>query len=179
MGVAPEIAQGAIRISLGFQTKHDDIEGMLPVWAKLVRRMRERLGRQASDHRLFGIEVVELSLPHTKYMVPVYYIIQPAEVSSNLGRFDGIRYGNDRNNFGEEAKRRIMLGTYALSSGYYEAYYARAQKVRTLIKKDYGAMVLRRVRGNKIRFQKFHRLPLANSQNNCQNKQKCQNHNFQ
>src|SRR3989344_3599832 len=84
-----------------------------------------------------GIEVVELSLPHTKYMVPVYYIIQPAEVSSNLGRFDGIRYGNDRNSFGEEAKRRIMLGSYVLSAGYYDAYYEKAMKVRTKIIGDF------------------------------------------
>ncbi len=84
-----------------------------------------------------GIEVVELSLPHTKYMVPVYYIIMPAEVSSNLGRFDGIRYGNDRNSFGEEAKRRIMLGSYVLSAGYYDAYYEKAMKVRTKIIEDY------------------------------------------
>lgn len=84
-----------------------------------------------------GIEVVELSLPHTKYTVPVYYIIQPAEVSSNLGRFDGIRYGKDRNSFGEEAKRRIMLGSYVLSAGYYDAYYEKAMKVRTKIIEDY------------------------------------------
>ena len=84
-----------------------------------------------------GIEVVEISLPHTKYMVPVYYIIQPAEVSSNLGRFDGIRYGNDRNSFGEEAKRRIMLGSYVLSAGYYDAYYEKAMKVRTKIIGDF------------------------------------------
>ena len=84
-----------------------------------------------------GIEVGEISLPHTKYMVPVYYIIQPAEVSSNLGRFDGIRYGNDRNSFGEEAKKRIMLGSYVLSAGYYDAYYEKAMKVRTKIIGDY------------------------------------------
>lgn len=84
-----------------------------------------------------GIEVVELSLPHTKYMVPVYYIIMPAEVSSNLGRFDGIRYGNNRNSFGEEAKRRIMLGSYVLSAGYYDAYYEKAMKVRSRIINDF------------------------------------------
>ena len=84
-----------------------------------------------------GIEVVEISLPNTKYMVPVYYIIMPAEVSSNLGRFDGIRYGNDRNSFGEEAKRRIMLGSYVLSAGYYDAYYLKAMKVRSKIIEDF------------------------------------------
>ena len=82
------------------------------------------------------MEFVEVSLPSTKYGISVYYIIQPAEVSSNLGRFDGIRYGNDRNSFGEEAKRRIMLGSYVLSAGYYDAYYEKAMKVRTIIKNE-------------------------------------------
>lgn len=83
-----------------------------------------------------NVEFVEVSLPHTKYGISVYYIIQPAEVSSNLGRFDGIRYGNDRNSFGEEAKRRIMLGSYVLSAGYYDAYFEKAMKVRTVIKNE-------------------------------------------
>lgn len=82
------------------------------------------------------VEFVEVSLPHTKYGISVYYIIQPAEVSSNLGRFDGIRYGNDRNSFGEEAKRRIMLGSYVLSAGYYDAYFDKAMRVRTVIKNE-------------------------------------------
>lgn len=81
-------------------------------------------------------EFVEVSLPSTKYGISVYYIIQPAEVSSNLGRFDGIRYGNDRSFFGDEAKRRIMLGSYVLSAGYYDAYYNKAMKVRTIIKNE-------------------------------------------
>lgn len=80
-----------------------------------------------------GVEIKEVSLPTTKYGIAVYYIIQPAEVSSNLGRYDGIRYGNDRKSFGAEAKRRIMLGTYVLSAGYYDAYYAKAMKVRSKI----------------------------------------------
>lgn len=84
-----------------------------------------------------GAELIEVSLPHTEYANSVYYIIQPAEVSSNLGRFDGIRYGNDRSSFGDEAKRRIMLGTYVLSSGYYDAYYKKAMQVRTLLKQDF------------------------------------------
>jgi len=104
-----------------------------------------------------GAEVVEISLSHTKYAVPAYYIITPSEVSSNLAKFDGIRYGysaetdnslevkdlmdvymkSKGRGFGSEAKRRIMLGTYALSSGYYDAYYLKAQKVRALIKKDF------------------------------------------
>ena len=98
-----------------------------------------------------GAEVGEASLPHSRYALPAYYIIAPAEVSSNLARFDGVRYGyrvpaegvhemyrrTREEGFGEEAKRRIMLGTYALSSGYYDAYYAQAQKVRTRIIEDF------------------------------------------
>lgn len=84
-----------------------------------------------------GAEIVDISLPHTEFAIAAYYIIQPSEVSSNLARYDGIRYGNDRSMFGKEAKRRIMLGTFTLSSGYYDAYYKRAMQVRTLIKKDF------------------------------------------
>ncbi|QQG41224.1 MAG: Asp-tRNA(Asn)/Glu-tRNA(Gln) amidotransferase subunit GatA [Candidatus Woesebacteria bacterium] len=80
-----------------------------------------------------GVEFKEVTLPSTKYAIDVYYVIQPAEVSSNLGRFDGIRYGNGRDAFGDEAKRRIMLGTYVLSAGYYDAYYLKAMKVRSKI----------------------------------------------
>lgn len=85
--------------------------------------------------RKFAIKKV--SLPHTQYAIAVYYLVQPSEVSSNLARYDGIRYGQQRSAFGDEAKRRIMLGTHALSSGYYDAYYLKAMKVRTLIKKDF------------------------------------------
>lgn len=84
-----------------------------------------------------GAKTIEISLPHTKYALASYYLIQPAEVSSNLARYDGIRFGSARQNFTDEAKRRIMLGTYTLSAGYYEAYYLKAMKVRTLIKKDF------------------------------------------
>ena len=99
-----------------------------------------------------GAEIIEISLPHTKFAVPCYYIIAPAEASSNLSRYDGIRYGvraddydslidlycNSRSEgFGDEVKRRIMVGTYVLSSGYYDAYYLKAQKVRRLIKDDF------------------------------------------
>jgi len=84
-----------------------------------------------------GAEIQEINLLHPKYSVAVYTILQRSEVSSNLARYDGIRFGKGRNFFGEEAKRRIMLGTYALSSGYYDQYYLRAQKVRTLICKDF------------------------------------------
>ena len=98
-----------------------------------------------------GAEIIPVSLPHTKYALPVYYIIAPAEASSNLARYDGVRYGirNEAKNldemyeltrgngFGEEVQRRIMIGTYVLSSGYYDAYYLKAQKVRRLIKEDF------------------------------------------
>lgn len=98
-----------------------------------------------------GAEIVDVSLPHTKYALPTYYIIAPAEASSNLARYDGMRYGlrvegEDLNDtysstraegFGDEVKRRIMIGTYALSSGYYDAYYIKAQKVRRLISEDF------------------------------------------
>lgn len=84
-----------------------------------------------------GAEIIEVSLPHTKYAVAVYYIVMSSEVSSNLARFDGIRYGKTRDEFGEEVKRRIMLGTFSLSSGYYDAYFTKAAKVRNLIKQDF------------------------------------------
>ncbi|MCZ7670650.1 MAG: amidase family protein [Chloroflexi bacterium] len=97
-----------------------------------------------------GAEIVEISLPHTQYALPVYYLIAPAEASANLARYDGVRYGprvagsdmvdsvkKSRALFGPEVKRRIMLGTYALSAGYYDEYYGRALKVRTLIKQDF------------------------------------------
>jgi aspartyl-tRNA(Asn)/glutamyl-tRNA(Gln) amidotransferase subunit A len=98
-----------------------------------------------------GAEVVEVSLPHTKYALPAYYIVAPAEASSNLARYDGVRYGlrvpardiadmyqkTRAEGFGKEVRRRIMIGTYVLSAGYYDAYYLRAQKARTLIKRDF------------------------------------------
>ncbi|OGE64561.1 glutaminyl-tRNA synthase (glutamine-hydrolyzing) subunit A [Candidatus Daviesbacteria bacterium RIFCSPLOWO2_02_FULL_36_7] len=84
-----------------------------------------------------GAEVVEVALLHTEYGVAAYYILGPSEISSNYARFDGIRYGGTRNNFGSEVKRRIMLGTYSLSTGYYDDYYAKAAKVRTLIRGDF------------------------------------------
>ncbi len=98
-----------------------------------------------------GAEIVEISLPHTKYALPAYYIVAPAEASSNLARYDGVRYGlrvpgddlidtyekTRAKGFGREVQRRILIGTYVLSAGYYDAYYVRAQKVRTLIKRDF------------------------------------------
>ncbi|MGB8602884.1 MAG: Asp-tRNA(Asn)/Glu-tRNA(Gln) amidotransferase subunit GatA [Rhizomicrobium sp.] len=100
-----------------------------------------------------GAEIVEVSLPHTKYALPTYYIVAPAEASSNLARYDGVRYGvraedihdiaelyekSRAEGFGKEVKRRIMIGTYVLSSGYYDAYYLRAQKLRSLIAQDFA-----------------------------------------
>lgn len=99
----------------------------------------EKLMRDAFlTYEKLGAEIVEISLPHTEYAIDVYYIVQTAEVSSNLARYDGIRYGFDRSHFGDEAKRRIMLGTYVLSAGYYDAYYKKAMKVRTLLIQDFA-----------------------------------------
>jgi len=99
-----------------------------------------------------GAKIIDISLPHTKYALPAYYIVAPAEASSNLARYDGVRYGyrskqgkdliemyekTRSEGFGDEVKRRILIGTYVLSSGYYDAYYLKAQKVRQLIKKDF------------------------------------------
>ncbi|MDP2873758.1 MAG: Asp-tRNA(Asn)/Glu-tRNA(Gln) amidotransferase subunit GatA [bacterium] len=85
-----------------------------------------------------GATISEVSLPHTEAALAVYYVICPSEVSANLARFDGIRFGHSRDHFGAEAKRRIMLGTYALSAGYFDAYYLQAQKVRSLIVQDFA-----------------------------------------
>ncbi len=98
-----------------------------------------------------GAEVVDITLPHTKYALAAYYIVAPAEASSNLARYDGVRYGlrvpgrdiadmyerTRAAGFGREVRRRVMIGTYVLSAGYYDAYYVRAQKIRTLIKRDF------------------------------------------
>src|SRR6201747_354046 len=112
----------------------------------------EKLWTQGAEClKAAGAELIEVSLPHTKYALPAYYIVAPAEASSNLARYDGVRYGlrvEGRNivdmyektraaGFGPEVRRRVMIGTYVLSAGYYDAYYLRAQKVRTLIKKDF------------------------------------------
>lgn len=84
-----------------------------------------------------GAEIVEVSLPHSQYALAAYYIIVPSEVSSNMARYDGIRFGSTRDSLGSEVKRRIMLGTYALSAGYFDEYYSKAAKVRTLVKQDF------------------------------------------
>jgi aspartyl-tRNA(Asn)/glutamyl-tRNA(Gln) amidotransferase subunit A len=120
------------------------IEGIQPEVGSAVQEAISELTR-------LGAKVQSIHLPHTEYAVPVYYLIAPAEASANLARYDGVRYGPRQpsdtvwevftrtrgNLFGPEVKRRIMLGTYALSAGYYDAYYIQAQKVRTLIKQDF------------------------------------------
>jgi aspartyl-tRNA(Asn)/glutamyl-tRNA(Gln) amidotransferase subunit A len=120
------------------------VEGMPAEIEALWQKGREWL--QAA-----GAELVDISLPHTKYALPAYYIVSPAEASSNLARYDGVRYGlrveggdiagmyeaTRGEGFGKEVRRRVMIGTYVLSAGYYDAYYLRAQKVRTLIKRDF------------------------------------------
>jgi aspartyl-tRNA(Asn)/glutamyl-tRNA(Gln) amidotransferase subunit A len=121
------------------------IEGIDP---EVTRAVREALAVMVS----LGAKTKELSLPHTDYALPVYYLIAPAEASSNLARYDGVRYGHRAageepligmykktrsEGFGTEVKRRIMLGTYALSAGYYDAYYGKASQVRTLIRRDF------------------------------------------
>ncbi|MFC1625160.1 Asp-tRNA(Asn)/Glu-tRNA(Gln) amidotransferase subunit GatA [Patescibacteria group bacterium] len=99
---------------------------------------RHRVEEACDVFEKLGAEIVEMDLLSPKYSIAVYTILQRSEVSSNLARFDGIRYGSDRTHFGFEAKKRMMLGSYALSSGYYDAYYAKAQKVRTLIVNDFN-----------------------------------------
>ena len=103
----------------------------------LDKDVKNKAQEAINEFEKMGVKIEEVSLPHTKYALAVYYIIQPAEVSSNLARYDGIRYGSGREMFADEAKRRIMLGTFTLSSGYWEAYYLKAMKVRALIKKDF------------------------------------------
>ncbi len=105
-------------------------EGLDPEVEKVIKDAIKKLEE-------LGAEIVEVSLPNSKYAIAAYYIINPSEISSNLARFDGIRFGETRDKFGPEVKRRIMLGTFALSSGYYDAYFTKAAKVRTLIKQDF------------------------------------------
>ena len=130
---------------IGIPKEYFDVEGISDGVKKVCADAKEKLKK-------LGAEFVDISLPHTKYAMACYYIIAPAEASANLARFDGIRYGYRSPNamdlistyldsrgegFGPEVTRRIMLGTYVLSSGYYDAYYVRAQKVRTLIRRDF------------------------------------------
>ena len=130
-----------LRVGIPREYRVDGMPGDIDaLWAKGAEWLTSR-----------GAEVMEVSLPHTRYALPAYYIVAPAEASSNLARYDGVRYGlreagedltamyeNTRaKGFGREVRRRIMIGTYVLSAGYYDAYYVKAQKVRTLIKRDF------------------------------------------
>jgi len=139
-----ELDAGVKGMKLGVPKEYF-VDGMDP---QVAARVREAI----EVYRGLGAEIVEVSLPHTKYAVADYYIIATAEASANLARFDGVRYGHRAvgaqdladhygrtrgEGFGREVKRRIILGTYVLSSGYYDAYYLRAQKVRTLIRRDF------------------------------------------
>ncbi|MCR5413481.1 MAG: Asp-tRNA(Asn)/Glu-tRNA(Gln) amidotransferase subunit GatA [Kiritimatiellae bacterium] len=132
-------------VKLGLPKEYFEISGLDPE----VRRITDEA---VAKCQAAGAEIVPVSLPHTEYAMAVYYIIAPAEASANLARFDGVRYGHRSaqakdvyslyvksraEGFGPEVKRRIIMGTYVLSSGYYDAYYGRAQKVRTLVKRDF------------------------------------------
>lgn len=137
------VGQSVKGLTIGIPKEYR-VEGMAPeieaLWQQGVEWLKEA-----------GAEIKEVSLPHTKHALPSYYIVAPAEASSNLARYDGVRYGlrepgadvismyeNTREaGFGAEVKRRILIGTYVLSAGYYDAYYLKAQKVRTLIKRDF------------------------------------------
>jgi len=104
---------------------------------EIDKQVKDAVEKSVKEFENLGSKITYVSLPHTKYAMATYYILVSSENSTNLARFDGIRYGEKRTSFGDEAKRRIMLGTYALSTGYYDAYYLKAQKVRTLIKRDF------------------------------------------
>ena len=145
LDVLNNYGDGVKGMRLGVPREYYDVEGIEPGVKAAVDQAIKTL-------RDAGAEIVDVSLPHTDYGLAAYYIIAPAECSSNLARFDGVRYGMStedaqnitegymrtrRRGFGTEVRRRVMLGTYALSSGYYDAYYLKAQKVRTLIKRDF------------------------------------------
>jgi aspartyl-tRNA(Asn)/glutamyl-tRNA(Gln) amidotransferase subunit A len=137
---------GVAGLRLGMPREYFELDG-------LDAEVRAAVEAAGSAYQKQGATLVPISLPHTKYALATYYLIAPAEASSNLARYDGVRYGlrvgagglremyaqTRGRGFGPEAKRRIMLGTYALSAGYYDAYYLKAQKVRTLIRQDFAA----------------------------------------
>jgi aspartyl-tRNA(Asn)/glutamyl-tRNA(Gln) amidotransferase subunit A len=145
MEVLSNFGGGVKGMRLGVPREYYDVKGIEP-------GVKAAIDAALAILRMQGAEIVDVSLPHTDYGLAAYYIIAPAECSSNLARFDGVRYGlsevdapniteqyleTRRKGFGGEVRRRVMLGTYALSSGYYDAYYLKAQKVRTLIKRDF------------------------------------------
>src|SRR3989339_1977989 len=131
-------------MKIGVPKEYFELEG-------LTDEVKELINKKIDELSKLGCKIVSVSLPYTKYAIAVYYIVVPSEVSSNFGRLDGIRYGvredakklfdvyalSRAHGFPEEVKRRILIGTYALSAGYYDAYYKKAQTVRTLIKKDF------------------------------------------
>lgn len=139
-----EVEEKIKGMRIGIPKEYFELEGLDDEVKKITEQQIAKLKKM-------GCKIEEVSLPHTKYAIAVYYIIVPSEDSSNLGRMDGIRYGvrlkgkdlydlyaqSRSQGFPEEVKRRILIGTYALSSGYYDAYYKKAQTVRTLIKKDF------------------------------------------
>ncbi|MBU0661401.1 Asp-tRNA(Asn)/Glu-tRNA(Gln) amidotransferase subunit GatA [Patescibacteria group bacterium] len=139
-----ELSSGIQGLKIGIPKEYFEIEGM-------QKEVREKIEEQLETLKKLGAELVPVSLPYTKYAISVYYILVPSEDSSNMARLDGIRYGvrsegdslidvyaNSRaHGFPEEVKRRIMVGTYALSAGYYDSYYRKAQKVRTKIIQDF------------------------------------------
>ncbi len=142
---AARLEEGARGLRVGVPREWLAAEGLSP---EVAARVREALSR----YEAMGATLVDVSLPHTRYGIAAYYLIAPAEASSNLARYDGVRYGlragearglgelyraTRARGFGPEPKRRIMLGTYALSAGYYDAYYLRAQQVRTLLRRDF------------------------------------------
>jgi aspartyl-tRNA(Asn)/glutamyl-tRNA(Gln) amidotransferase subunit A len=139
-----QLESGVKGLKLGVPKEYFEVEGIEPGVREAVQKALKLLESN-------GAELVDVELPHTDYGLAAYYIIAPAECSSNLARFDGVKYGASaqatslidtylqtrHDGFGAEVRRRIMLGTYALSTGYYDAYYLKAQKVRTLIKRDF------------------------------------------
>lgn len=141
---AKDIKKSLKGMKLGIPKEYFELEGMDAETKKIIEDSVKKL-------EMLGCKIKSISLPHTKYALPVYYIIVPSEDSSNMGRIDAIRYGvreerkslygtyseSRSRGLSEEVKRRIMIGTYALSAGYYDAYYRKAQKVRTLIIKDF------------------------------------------
>lgn len=134
-------------LRVGIPKEYFELEGLDP-------EIRAALEQSMETLKAAGATLVDISLPHTKYAIPTYYIVVPSEDSSNLGRIDSIRYGaqtahddlygayanSRRDGFPNEVKRRIMIGTYALSAGYYDAYYRKAQKVRTKIRQDFDTV---------------------------------------
>ena len=123
-----EIEKGVKGLKIGLPKEY---------FSELDRGIKKTTLDAVSKLENLGAKVEEVNLPHTKYATAAYYIIQPSEVSSNLARYDGIRFGQSREKFSSEAKRRIILGTFTLSAGYYDAFYLKAMKVRRLIKEDF------------------------------------------